>query len=352
VIACAFAIPGDFLSRTGGYLYDRHLLELLPRHGIDIKRLQLSARFPHPLAADLADTAALFERIPATTLLLVDGLAYGSLPASLIAAAKSKLVALIHHPLARETGLSERRREDLHESERRALARAHHIIVTSPMTGRILITDYGVTSTSVTVAIPGTTAGRRSSAASQTVADEINLLAVGSIIPRKGYDLLVGALAELRQMNWRLTIIGSTDLSPTTVSSLRQQIAHLELQRRIVLCGELDKARLEDVFDCAHVFVMPSLFEGYGMALTEAMACGLPIVTTTAGALAETAPDAVAIKVEPGSVSALADGLRRILRDSVLRSRLAAASWQAGKRLPDWHQTAATVAAVLRRVAA
>jgi glycosyltransferase involved in cell wall biosynthesis len=351
VIACAFAIPGDLLSWTGGYRYDRQLLELLPQHGIDIAYLQLSARFPHPLAADLAQTAALFEPIPATTLLFVDGLAYGSLPGSLIAATKSKFVALIHHPLARETGLSERRREELQDSERRALERASHIIVTSPMTGRILIADYGVTPRSITVAVPGTTAGRRSTAASQTVADPLNLVAVGSIIPRKGYDLLVAALARMREINWRLTIIGSTNLSPITVSSLRQQIARLDLQRRIVLCGELATAQLQDIFDRAHAFVMPSLFEGYGMALTEAMACGLPIVTTTGGALAETAPDAVAIKVEPGSVSALADGLRRILFDSGLRSRLATASWEAGKRLPDWHQTAATVAGALRRVA-
>jgi glycosyltransferase involved in cell wall biosynthesis len=352
VIACAFAIPGDLRSRTGGYLYDRHLLELLPRHGIDVVHLQLSARFPRPHAADFEQTAALFERIPATTLLLVDGLAYATLPESLIAATKSRRVALIHHPLAQETGLSERRRGALYESERRALARAHHIIVTSPMTGRILIADYGVTPQSITVAIPGTEAARRSSAACETVAEVFNLVAVGSIIPRKGYDVLVAALAEIREMNWRLNIVGSTDLSPKTALSLRQQIARCDLQRRIVLCGELDQARLEDAFDRAHVFVMPSRFEGYGMALTEAMACGLPIVTTSGGALAETAPDAVAIKVAPGSVSALADGLRQILSDSVLRSRLAAASWEAGKCLPDWHQTAATVAGVLRWVAA
>ena len=97
---------------------------------------------------------------------------------------------------------------------------------------------------------------------------------------------------------------------------------------------------------------MPSLYEGYGMVLAEAMARGLPIVCTTGGAAADTAPDAAALKVPPGDVAALSAAIGRLLRDATLRASMSEASWEAGQRLPRWEQTARTIADVMRRVAA
>jgi glycosyltransferase involved in cell wall biosynthesis len=352
VTACAFAVPGDLLARTGGYLYDRHLLALLPQFDVQISHLQLSRRFPEPAPADLAETAALFRETPETTTLLVDGLAYGTLPQTLITAAKRKIVALVHHPLALETGLSDFRRAALEHSERLALACADHIVATSATTARLLAGAYNVSPDRITIAIPGTEPARRGGASCEETPERLNLLAIGSIIPRKGYDNFVAALATLGQLDWQADIVGSYALAPTTVASLRDQIVGLGLQTRIFLHGEYEGKRLEKAFDQAHIFVMPSLYEGYGMALCEAMAHGLPLVTTTAGALADTAPDAVAIKVAPGSVDALADGLRHIMSNSTLRCRLAEASWRAGQDLPNWRETAATVARVLNQVGA
>ena len=93
---------------------------------------------------------------------------------------------------------------------------------------------------------------------------------------------------------------------------------------------------------------MPSLFEGYGMVLTEAVARGLPIVCTTGGAAAETVPDAAAIKVAPGDAAALADALRSLIGDAARRQRLADASWRASQRLVRWEETARIVADVLK----
>jgi glycosyltransferase involved in cell wall biosynthesis len=232
------------------------------------------------------------------------------------------------------------------------LAAANRVIATSLTTARLLSQGYGVPAERLTVAVPGTEPGRRGRSSQQSAPERLNLLAVGSVIPRKGYDILVQALTELAGLNWHANIVGSHALDPSAVAALKQNIAAHHLQRRITLCGEYGGEWLEEAFQSAHVFVMASHYEGYGMALCEAMVRGLPLVTTTGGALADTAPAGAALRVAPGSIAALADGLRRVLSDAALRCRLAEASWHAGQLLPNWTQTAAVVGDVLRGVAA
>jgi len=86
----------------------------------------------------------------------------------------------------------------------------------------------------------------------------------------------------------------------------------------------------------ADVFVLPSFHEGYGMVFAEALAHGLPIVATTAGAIPDTVPGDTGLLVPPGDVRALSEALRRVVEDTALRTRLAAAARRAGRRLPDW----------------
>ena len=135
-------------------------------------------------------------------------------------------------------------------------------------------------------------------------------------------------------------------------ASLRRAVAEAGLSGRVVLAGAVAAAELERLYDAADVFVSPSLFEGYGMVLTEAMAHGLPLVASTGGAAAETVPDAAALKVPPGDVPALRDALRDMIADPDLRRARADAAWVAGQALPRWPDTAAKVAAVLKGVAA
>jgi glycosyltransferase involved in cell wall biosynthesis len=96
---------------------------------------------------------------------------------------------------------------------------------------------------------------------------------------------------------------------------------------------------------------MASLYEGYGMVLAEAMAHGLPIVTTTGGAAAETVPDGAALKVPPGDAAALKVAIAQAIGDRALRRSLADAAFAAGAALPRWDDTARIVAAVIRDVA-
>ncbi len=338
-----FAIPGDINTPTGGYAYDRRILSLLPSLGINAERLKLASTFPYPTHSDLEDTAHQLRAIPAEATLVIDGLAFGTLPEDIVASLTCRIIALIHHPLALETGLSQEQQDAFVASEKAALSYAENVIITGPTMQPILEADYNVPSEKITVAMPGTNPALRSTG----TGTPLQLLSVGAVLPRKGYDVLINALVPLVGLDWRLTIAGAHDRDPETTATLKKQIADAGLQDRISLPGVVVPATLERFYETADIFVMPTLFEGYGMVLAEAMACGLPIVSTKGGAAAFTVPDNAALKVSPGDAKALEAVLRQALTDGKLRKKLADAAWEAGRKLPTWNESARKVAAVI-----
>jgi glycosyltransferase involved in cell wall biosynthesis len=342
VIQAWFAIPGDLSTPTGGYEYARRLLHALPC----LEHVPLPGGFPDPTGADLAETAERLAATPPDAILLVDGLALGALPVACLEGVRAPIVALVHHPLYLETGLSGARRAVLHATERAALARAARVIATSTSTAALLSETFDVPGERITVAEPGTDPAPR---AAGTGAPP-HLLAVGAVVPRKGYDVLVEALAGLRSLAWTLTIAGALDRDTRAVAALRAAVAAHDLTGRIMLAGAVDRARLDCLYAATDIFVSASQHEGYGMAAAEAMARGLALVTSTAGALAATVPDAAALKVGPGDKTALRAALRRMLTDTAFRTACTRASWAAGQRLPRWQDTARRVAEALRRV--
>ena len=338
-----FAIPGDIKSPTGGYAYDRHVMELLPDFGVMVRMLALPASFPNPTARDIAETAKLLKTRKTNEVLVGDGLAFGAFSQDLLDTLDGRVIALVHHPLFLETGLPHARKVELKASEEHALKRATHVITTSRATKRILIEHMAIPSAKVTVAEPGTDPAQRATGTGAP----LQILAVGAVLPRKGYDVLVNALAPLKDLDWRLTIAGATDRHPQAVKALNAAIERHLLQDRVTLTGKVVPATLNRYYDSADLLVSASLFEGYGMVLAEAMARGLPIITGAGGAAAETAGEAAALHVEPGNTKALTTALQRALTDKKLRDSLADASWEAGRTLPTWHETARRVAAVI-----
>jgi len=338
-----FAIPGHIESPTGGYGYDRQLLRLLPALGVKVHHLELPGSFPDPSPEDIDRAITALSDTPDGTTLLIDGLAFGAMPRDRIAGIGRRIIALVHHPLALETGLTPERKSALLESERDALSLAERVIVTSPATGRQLVNDYSVDDARITVAEPGTDPAQRATGTGMP----LQLLCVGAVSRRKGYDVLIAALKPLAHLDWRLTITGATDRDTTAVSELESEIASAGFHDRITLAGVVVPATLERFYESADVFVLPSLHEGYGMVLGEAMARGLPIVCTNGGALAETVPEGAAIKVAPGDAEQLSRALEQALTDRKLRARLADAAWEAGRSLPTWNETARRVAAVI-----
>ena len=338
-----FAVPGDLKSPTGGYAYDRRVMERLPDFGVNVVHLPLPGSFPNPTDGDIAETIRTLQARPRPSILVVDGLAFGAFTKPMLDALEGRVIALVHHPLFLETGLSHARKVELRETETIALDRADHIIVTSRATKRILTEHMNLATHRMTVAEPGTDPAGRATGTGVP----LHILAVGAVMPRKGYDVLVEALSKITDLDWRMTIAGALDRHPAAVETLRALIDQHKLSERINLAGKVVPATLDRFYESADLFVSASLFEGYGMVLAEAMARGLPIVTATGGAAGDTAGQAVALHVEAGNADELALALRQALTDKKLRDQLADAAWDAGRALPTWTETARRVAAVI-----
>jgi glycosyltransferase involved in cell wall biosynthesis len=340
-----FAIPGDLDTPTGGYRYDKRVIEELPALGWRVKHLQLSAEFPSPSDRALAETSKAFSAIAPDALVMVDGLALGAIPLTTLKALRAKLVALCHHPLAFETGLTSERIDYLHRTEREALSRSIATIATSRSTAELLSREFNVAGDKLTVAEPGTEPAPRAKGDARPP----RILSVGAITRRKGHDTLAKALSKIRDLEWEWRIAGSTDRDPAAIQTLEREIADGRIKDRTALLGPLDDAGLEREYSSAALFALPSHFEGYGMAFTEALARGLPVVAGSGGALVETVPKEAGAFVVPGNFGELALVLRRLLTNPAELAKRADAAWDYAKNLPRWRDTAKRVADALER---
>lgn len=341
-------VPGDLDTRTGGYEYDRRVADGLRARGWTITVLRLDASFPYPTAAARADADAVFGSIPDNSTVLVDGLALGVLPREAERHAKRlRLAAIVHHPLARETGIEPSIAAELETSERAALATVRRVVVTGLATAS-LVGTYGVPADHVSVVQPGTD---RAAVARGSGESSPNLLCVATLIPRKGHEILLRALASLEDRNWRLTCVGSADRDPVTSARLRVLTRDLGLEELVSFAGEASGAVLDSHYDRADLFVLPTLYEGYGMAVAEALARALPVVSTTTGSIPDIVVDGSGVLVPPGDINALSHALARLLSDANARERVAAQARRVRDRLPTWADAAMKMAGVLERIA-
>jgi glycosyltransferase involved in cell wall biosynthesis len=346
-----FVVPGDLGSVTGGYGYDRQMIAGLRASGRAVDVVALDGGFPWPDTAALARAAQQLAAIRDGAVVVVDGLAFGAMPMFAEQhAARLCWVALVHHPLAREAGLTPQQGRALFDSERRALATVRGVIVTSEATAREL-NSYGMAAERVHVVTPGTdSAPLATGSATDPVRLGLSLLCVATLIPRKGHAVLIEALRGLQDRAWTLHCVGSAMWDVDTAEALCSVIAEHGLGDRVRLHGEVPTDVLQAMYGQADAFVLPSYFEGYGMALAEALAHGLPVVSTTAGAIPDTVPGNAGILVPPGDALALRSALAALLDDPALRARLAAGARAARAVLPTWPQAVARFAAVLESV--
>lgn len=344
----AFAVPGDLASPTGGYAYDRRMIAELERLGWQIDIVGLGDGFPRPSEARRAIALERLMDVPAGQAVVVDGLALGVLPeeAAEVAAAHP-LIALVHHPLALESGLSHSQAAAMRESERAALAAARCVIVTSPATARALIADYDVAENRISVALPG---NDPVPAAKTKGGGVVNLLSIGSIVPRKGFDILIAALAQVTDLSWHLTMAGDRTRNANAAAQLDADIVRFDLGSRVTVLGAVSDERIAELYADADLFVLASRHEGYGMAFSEAIARGVPVLATTAGAIPETVPEEAGLLVPPDDVDAFAAGLRRLIADAAERGRLAAGARAAARKLPRWQASAKIFSAALEAV--
>ena len=402
-------LPGRLDTLTGGYGYDRAMVAGLRALGWCVIVRELDESFPFPTPAARMHAVQVLADIEDDSLVLMDGLALGALAVEVEReAVRLRLVALVHHPLAAETGLDPAAAAALAASERRALAAVRSVIVTSRATAAAL-GPYGVPPDRIVVVEPGTDpapltrnaprapAGSSSSTERQPPSaldpDPLRLLCVASLVPRKGYDVLFRALAATPERHWRLACVGSLDRDPATVALLRAELLAEGLTDRVHLLGEMDGAALEAQYAAADVFVLPTWYEGYGMAVAEAIARGIPVISTPTGAIAEllgidrvrsvenvtatlggvaggprsleapafavasmgrdtvvegqSSDEAAGLLVPAGDIAAWTAALSRVIGDAEHRQQLAAGARRMRDRLPTWTDAAARMALAL-----
>lgn len=337
-----FALPGDITTLTGGYIYDRRMVQGLRDQGRHVDVLALPDSFPTPSDDDMRHALDALQALPADRPVIIDGLAFGALDPQGVAAIRAPIVAMIHHPLAQESALPADLADHLWRTERANLAHARHVMVPSPHTRDMLIDRYDVPADRITVARPGTDRPAQGA----TPQDPPLILSVGILHPRKGHDVLIAALAALADLDWRAVIVGNP-WDAAHVADLQAQIAASGLDGRLELAGRVEADRLADLYAQASIFALATRYEGYGIVFDEALSHGLPIVSTRAGAVPGTVPADAGLLVAPDDAPALSQALRQMLTDPADRAARAAAAARAGVALPAWSDTARLAGAVL-----
>jgi glycosyltransferase involved in cell wall biosynthesis len=344
-----FVISADYARRTGGYVFAERLLAGLQERGWRLQRLTLPAGFPDPSPAARARSAALLRALPDRTLVLADQLCLGVLPEVAKAEGRRlRLVMIVHHPLALESPHAAAAARQSAVREREALAHCERVLVTSEATARTLVGEYAVPRRRIIVAVPGVdraplAAGRRRG--------PLLLVCVGAVVPRKDHGALIRALAAARQHPWRLVIVGNVTRAPAHVRALRALIAGLALRPRITLAGELSPPALARHWARADLYVTTSRHEGYGMAVAEAIAHGLPVVATRAGAVGQWLGRGAGVVVRDGYHAELAHTLKRVLASPERRACLRRGAVSRRRTLATWERAIATVSEALASLA-
>jgi glycosyltransferase involved in cell wall biosynthesis len=331
----------DYARHTGGYVYNTRLMQELAARGWDVTPLDLPAGFPRPDVSVRARSVELLAVQPDGALVVADQICLSPLSDVLAReAARLRLVMLFHHPIAMEEGLPPDERARFMAAERAALAACRLVIVSSRTTAEALTAEYCVPAARIVVALPGIDPF---DVAEPREAEVPRLLSVGAVIPRKGYHILIEALAGLVHVPWTLDVVGDLDRVPDYVAKLRAMVGRAGLAGRVHLEGGLHEADLEVRWQATHVYVASSLHEGYGMAVAEAIARGLPVVTTGAGAVGGWLDPAAALIVQERSPEALRAALGRVLAEPELRARLRAAALAQAGHFPSWADAAEVV---------
>ncbi|HTI02781.1 MAG TPA: glycosyltransferase family 4 protein [Acidisoma sp.] len=329
-----FFTPGNFPPTTGAIVYDTRLAEALRALGASVDLKSVLGRHPEPDEAALQNAAAIAAALPAGRV-LIDGFCLYAFAEQ--ATHLTSAIGMLHHPMSQEPQLPEAERARFLAAERALLPCLAHLLVPSEAVRRQLVDAVGLDAAQITVLAPGIPETPRSAGSG---GPGRHLLSVASLIPRKGHDTVLRALQSLPDLDWRFTICGDASIDPEHAAVLRRLAEGPGLAGRVTFVGPRTPEQMEALWQSADVFISASIFEGYGMAVAEAVRHGLPLALAREAAAPEVIPAAASAIVEPGDHVQLAKALRRIIYDADVHAALADASWQAGRALPRWEDQA------------
>ncbi|MEU1853231.1 glycosyltransferase family 4 protein [Streptomyces sp. NPDC019990] len=350
-----FVLPGgvdDPTAPSGGNAYDRRVCLDLPGFGWQVTKHAVTGDWPRPSAAARTELARALSDLPDGSVVLLDGLVACGVPEIVVPhAERLRMAVLVHLPLGDETGLDPAVAAELDAKERAVLRAVPAVVATSDWAVRRLVSHHGLPPERVHVAAPGADIAPLAPGT-----DGVSrLLCVAAVTPRKGQHRLVEALATVTDLPWSCVFVGSLTQEPEYVAHLRSLISEHGLQDRLELAGPQSGAALDASYAKADLMVLTSYAETYGMAVTEALARGIPVMATDVGGLPEAvgrAPDGgvPGILVPPENSAAIAAELRGWFGEADVRRRLKAAARSRRAALDGWATTAQSLAAVLRRL--
>jgi glycosyltransferase involved in cell wall biosynthesis len=333
---------------SGGNAYDREICRALAEKGWPVHVHAVPGSWPSSDAAAHAALAGVVERIPDSALALLDGLVASTAPEVLVPQAnRLRLVALVHMPLGQGSAGSEARAR-----EGAVLSAAASVVTTSAWSRRTLLELYSLPGDRVHVAEPGVDPA----ALARGTTTGGTLLCVAAVIPGKGHDVLLDALATMAELSWECLCVGSMDRDPAFAESLRRRIFDHDLGDRVRFTGPRTGADLDRSYGAADLLVLPSRAETYGMVVTEALARGLPVVAVDVGGVAEALGQGTGgirpgMLVPPDDPAALAAALRAWIGDAELRFTWRCAARERRASLPGWSTATSVLADVLAEAA-
>ncbi len=229
-----------------------------------------------------------------------------------------------------------------------SVKRAQRVIAVSQHTKKDVMKVYGLPADKIDVVYSGLDAHFKRSPA-QAIEEfraarglpEKFILYLGTIEPRKNLSTLIRAYAKVRPAGIKLVCAGGRGWM---YEDIFQTVDELRISREVIFPGFLPEDDLPLWYSAADVFIYPSAYEGFGLPVIEALACGAPTITTDASSLPEAAGEA-ALLVPPDDIAALADALARLLNDSALQTELAARGPKQAARF-SWREAACQTARV------
>lgn len=229
----------------------------------------------------------------------------------------------------------------------RILRASRMVIADSEHTRRDILGDYDIPAAKVRVIYPGYDASVffcGDPAAPPRLQDDPYLLYVGNLLPHKNLPRLLDAFALLRRRRaCRLVIRGEG--RPAYARLLRERVESLGLRDAVTFVDYAEEESLRRLYSGAVCLVLPSLGEGFGLPVLEAMACGTPVITASASSLPEVAGDA-ALMVDPYDALGLTDAMHRMLTDRGLREDLRRRGLRQVEAF-SWRRTALEVSRLL-----